>query len=268
MTRGRGASSSPLELNTRAARSRLVRNFRAVELTSIAVFVLLAGWLALRLLPTAPERWAAGLAACLLGLLSMDFLSGFFHWAGDTWGSVHWPWIGPNVIRTFREHHVDEEAITHHDPIEVNATNALIAIPTLLLGHWAGPSSWFSACYALVIALTSLATNQIHLWAHRAHNPPWVRRLQRLGLILSPEAHALHHVAPFTDHYCITTGWLNHPLAKIRFFRALERIVTAVTGALPRAEDARAAEALAETAEGVADRQPSAVSSEMFSREA
>jgi ubiquitin-conjugating enzyme E2 variant len=61
--------------------------------------------------------------------------------------------------------------------------------------------------------------------------------LQRARLILTAKHHEIHHTAPYEHHYCITVGWLNQPLATIRFFRTLERIITAVTGALPRADD-------------------------------
>ena len=54
---------------------------------------------------------------------------------------------------------------------------------------------------------------------------PWVRVLQRAGLILSPEHHAIHHAAPQDKYYCITVGWMNPVLEKVRFFRILEAIV-------------------------------------------
>jgi hypothetical protein len=64
-------------------------------------------------------------------------------------------------------------------------------------------------------------------------------------LILPPEHHAIHHSAPFTSHYSITTGWMNRPLAVIRFYRALEWAVTRLTGAIPRADDIGRSAALA-----------------------
>ena len=86
-----------------------------------------------------------------------------------------------------------------------------------------------------------MMTNQFHKWAHleASELPKALRLLQRTGLILSPEHHQLHHQAPFATHYCITSGWLNGPLAKLCFFRRLERIVTRVTGAVPRRDDIR-----------------------------
>ena len=37
------------------------------------------------------------LLAVALGLPAADFLSGFVHWAGDTWGRVTTRWIGPRL---------------------------------------------------------------------------------------------------------------------------------------------------------------------------
>jgi ubiquitin-conjugating enzyme E2 variant len=57
--------------------------------------------------------------------------------------------------------------------------------------------------------------------------PPVVQRLQRWGLILSQERHALHHA----DHqraFCVTSGWLNPLLDRIRFFPRIERAVRAL----------------------------------------
>jgi len=57
--------------------------------------------------------------------------------------------------------------------------------------------------------------------------------MQRAGLILSPEHHAIHHAAPQDKYYCITVGWMNPVLERLRFFRILEAIIgRLVPGAL------------------------------------
>jgi len=72
--------------------------------------------------------------------------------------------------------------------------------------------------------------------------------LQRLNLVLPPDHHAVHHTAPYAKYYCITVGWLNEPLHRVRFFQALEWIITSTTGLVPREDDigARAARAILE----------------------
>lgn len=226
--------------------------FRCVEIGAFALFFIELTWLVTRLVKQASAHPIQLVSALFLGFLTMDFLSGMFHWAGDTWGSVHWPIIGPTVLRTFREHHVDPEAITRHDVIEVNATSCMIAVPWLAYALF-GNASLFAQAFAAAIGVSAVLTNQIHSWAHRKKNPVWIRALQKSGLILSPENHDVHHVRPYTDHYCITTGWLNRPLAKLRFFRALEWLISRVTGAEPRAEDRRA-EAAVHAAHEMANR--------------
>jgi ubiquitin-conjugating enzyme E2 variant len=165
------------------------------------------------------------------------------HWVFDTWGSIDTPIFGAVAIRTFRHHHVDQKAITRHDFIETNGHNfglsLVVTIPTLLYltpseatlyDVFLGSTFWYWAFF-------TAWTSQIHRWGHMARPPRVVQLLQRARLILSPEHHAAHHAAPYTRNYCITVGWMNGPLRAVRFFETLERVIMALTGAVPREDD-------------------------------
>jgi ubiquitin-conjugating enzyme E2 variant len=177
--------------------------------------------------------------AVAAAMVAADLLSGLVHWAGDTWGSADWPIVGHAIIRGFREHHVDPLAITGHDFVEANGSNCLLSLPLLAIALGLGESrgALFVRTFLTALALGILFTTQIHKWAHTREPPRGVALLQRLGVILSAERHALHHRAPFDGHYCITNGWLNSTLDRARVFRKLEELVSLTTGAEPRAED-------------------------------
>jgi len=90
---------------------------------------------------------------------------------------------------------------------------------------WVMPESSLLAfsvvCFAFVAAAT-VATNQFHKWAHQENPSSFARWLQRKRLVLEPAHHKLHHTQPFNVNYCITNGWLNPLLNKLKFFRRLE----------------------------------------------
>lgn len=223
------------------------QGFRFVEIASILAFVTLWPWLASALLPALAEAPLMTPLAILLGYLGADFISGFFHWLFDTWGRPETPVIGRTLVRTFREHHVDPLAITRHDFIETNGSNMLAGAALAALGlafRGGDRGAQLLAGCLLFTALFLAMTSQIHKWAHMDAPPALVRLLQRSRILLSKEAHALHHEQPFLRSYCITCGWLNGTLHFFRFFRGLERLVTAITGALPRADDLGVAAAL------------------------
>src|SRR5205823_10634622 len=74
-------------------------------------------------------------------------------------------------------------------------------------------------------------------WAHMDRPPRAVALLQRVGLVLPPDHHAVHHSSPYAKYYCITVGWLNEALFRLRFFQILEKLISATTGMIPREDD-------------------------------
>jgi ubiquitin-conjugating enzyme E2 variant len=131
------------------------------------------------------------------------------------------------LIAPFREHHADALAMTRHDFFEISGNNGLATIP-LAIGILVLPPptsllmQWLAAT-SISLGFSIVATNQFHCWAHVAVPPRWVRPLQSWGLILSPKRHALHHRPEHDRAYCVTSGWLNPVLDRLRVFARLER---------------------------------------------
>jgi ubiquitin-conjugating enzyme E2 variant len=215
---------------------------RVYEWTGIILATVLGAWLIVSLF-SAPtlSGWFFPLAA-FCGVLFADFISGFVHWLFDSWGSVDTPVVGALAIRTFREHHVDQKSITRHDFVETNGHNISLSVPVSVIGIyalWSAPTleNTFVGMWMAATGFFVAMTSQIHKWAHMDSPPAMIAWMQRVRLILSAPHHAKHHAAPFDRNYCITVGWMNGPLRAVRFFETLERVITAVTGAIPREDD-------------------------------
>jgi plasmanylethanolamine desaturase len=154
--------------------------------------------------------------------------------------------IGKNLLRNFREHHIDPTAITRHDFIETNGDNFCIIVPGLALTAYRFYTyeleqindiyDW--ECYKFLLGVFISLTNQIHKWSHTYHGlPKYIKFFQDINLILPRRHHRIHHVTPHDTYYCITTGWLNYPLEKINFWSNLEGFISKMTGVLPRTDD-------------------------------
>jgi hypothetical protein len=171
------------------------------------------------------------LLAIPLGIVAGDFISGVVHWFADTYFTENTPIIGRSLVKPFRLHHIYPRDICTHNLVEIAGNSCILAVPVLsmcLYLLWLLPQSgWlaFKVIFVSIVAITTVATNQFHKWAHKEDPSPWARWLQRTRLVLNPSHHEKHHTAPFNLHYCITNGWLNPLLNRIQFFRRMEKFL-------------------------------------------
>lgn len=164
-----------------------------------------------------------------LGLLFGDLVTGIIHWIGDTYFAEDTPIIGPGFVKPFRLHHIYPRDICTHNLVTTLGNSCIIAVPALFLCLYlllTGPvSAWlaFTVLFVTILAIATVATNQFHKWAHEETPSRLAQWLQRKRLVLEPAHHDVHHSTPFDTQYCITNGWLNPLLNRIKFFRGLEK---------------------------------------------
>jgi ubiquitin-conjugating enzyme E2 variant len=178
---------------------------------------------------TPPLRWLWLLpVAGLAGVVAADLASGLVHWFADTYFDPRTPVVGPLLIEPFREHHRDPEGIAHHGFLELSGNNALVTLPLAGALLWAGepgdelPGQVLHA-FVATLALALFSTNLFHAWAHHPDPPRLAQGLQRARLVLPPAVHARHHRGDHDASYCVTGGWLNPLLDRLRLFARLER---------------------------------------------
>ncbi|RNA29663.1 transmembrane protein -like [Brachionus plicatilis] len=192
------------------------------------------------------RKWYFIFPAAIGGILTADFLSGIVHWAADSYGSVDMFLIGKNLLRNFREHHIDPTAITRHDFVETNGDNFAVIIPALgyIAYQFLSNSveqimldyNWHMYLFLLSVFVT--LTNQFHKWSHTYFGlPRYITILQDMHVILPRIHHRVHHVTPHDTYFCITTGWLNYPLEKIKFWPTMENMIFKLSGIKPRSDD-------------------------------
>jgi ubiquitin-conjugating enzyme E2 variant len=216
------------------------RVLEVLAITGVVVILAMMAWEAVLFVQTWTEfAWIAAVA--VVSFVGADFACGMVHWGADRIGTERTPIVGPGFIAPFREHHHDEKAMTRHSFVEVNGNNCLVCLPVVALVWYLYPAEHgmlqlpFLFLSALVFFVA--CTNQIHFWAHLDEPPRPVAWLQRIGLILHPKHHAVHHVYPHTRYYCITTGWMNSFLERINFFHGVETVLVKIfPGIIPEYE--------------------------------
>ena len=203
--------------------------FRIIQGAAFALFSVLSVMILVDI-TRASMKLNAGwpiLIAAIAGYIVADFLSGFVHFLADNFGTPETPFFGKAFVLPFREHHLDPEGILRHPFFIANGNNCLVSTPLLLAVVIFVPTedslaALLATVFSLSLALAILLTNQFHKWAHMENPSRVVQILQRSGLILSKGHHDLHHTSPFDTHYCITAGWWNPLLQRVRFFEIIK----------------------------------------------
>ncbi|MBA3686443.1 MAG: hypothetical protein H0W72_14575 [Planctomycetes bacterium] len=171
-----------------------------------------------------------------LCFLIADLIVGLVHWLEDGYGSPDWPLIGAAVIAPNLLHHAQPRAFLAKS--WWRSADLQVVAGALILGT-AALVGWFSAELLLIVVLVVNA-NEIHKWAHRTRteNGRLITFLQEWKLIQGRAHHGRHHGGERNSHYCSVTAWVNPLVERVGLWRGLERLITRLTGTLPRIDPA------------------------------
>lgn len=140
------------------------------------------------------------------------------------------------LVYDFKNHHPRPEALGRRPMlVQVGSTILFATLPfslalNLLALALALPG-WLMAGLAVFIIGGTFA-QYFHGTLHRADNPWIVHTMRRTGLLMTPEAHAIHH-ATLTRDFATNTGWSN-PLVNRVFALAIRRRWLSEEGLEPR----------------------------------
>ena len=173
------------------------------------------------------EFFIFGITCFVLGYILADLMTGTVHWFCDSFFSEKTPFIGPIIIASFREHHTHPQLFTQDKFIEQDTTSFFVLLVPLILAvdpRSSTISDYLWHCTLIGLSVGAFGTNLFHKWAHQKNPPQFAKKLQKLGLILTPELHKKHHRS-YSESYCVTSGWLNPLLDYINFFPKLESFI-------------------------------------------
>ncbi|MBK6692563.1 MAG: hypothetical protein IPG50_10210 [Myxococcales bacterium] len=205
------------------------RAHRSLEYTMMASHLALTLVVAKRWVATSTGWVDVALAVIMapLSCLMADVASGVVHFLADRYGSLETPFLGPNVLRSFREHHDEPLAIVEHDFVTLTGDVCLATVPflgiALLVLHGDTPLERVGLAVAAFTAALGATTSLFHKWAHAPNVPRVVGFLQRHGLLLSQARHAEHHRAPYDKAFSITNGWADRWLHLSHWLMRMER---------------------------------------------
>lgn len=153
-------------------------------------------------------------------ILLADFLTGFFHWIEDNYGSEKTPIIGKNVTGPNLLHHRKPRVFLENSWIK----SADVSIVLTIVGIGIAWAFNFLTWQFMLVLFILLNANEVHKWSHRSRreNGKFITFLQKIKLIQTPKQHAMHHGGSMNTNYCVITNLLNPILEKLNVWRTLE----------------------------------------------
>jgi Lipid desaturase domain len=190
---------------------------------------LLAGWYVADLLSGLTHMYM-DYRPCTAGI-GLDRL---FHYAGSRESADYlalrdevMPRISPfeRLVYDFKNHHPRPDALGRRPfLVQIGSTILFVALPASMLLNLACLATsipgWLVAG-AMTLTIGGTLAQYFHGTLHRADNPWIVRAMRRAGLLMTPQAHALHHETLRRD-FATNTGWSN-PLVNAVFRLATSR---------------------------------------------
>jgi hypothetical protein len=184
--------------------------------------------------------WQFIVLGTLVGYFVADFASGLVHWGMDTWFSEA---VLGRAVAIAREHHTHPQHILAYGFLEHatlgSAPSAAVIGPAALItaGCGTSPSSYFFMIVWFVTSTCLFFGTTFHNLGHRHSRSAFIRTAQKLHLVNSPERHWVHHRDGQIIRYCVINGWANYICDRLLVWRALERLIQMLTGAVPRKDD-------------------------------
>jgi len=129
------------------------------------------------------------------------------------------------LVYDFKNHHPRPDALGRRPMlVQIGSTILVTTLPTSLalnlLALVLPLPGWLIAGMVVFIIGATFA-QYFHGTLHRADNPWIVHAMRRTGLLMTPQAHAIHH-ATLTRDFATNTGWSN-PLVNRIFALAMRR---------------------------------------------
>lgn len=220
---------------------------------SVSINLWFAGVPDWRWIPAAFAGWYV--ADLLSGLthMYMDYrpctpgigLDRMFHYAGSREGREYLelrdrvlPRISPfeRLVYDFKNHHPRPDALGRRPfLVQIGSTILFVSLPVSLLLNGiclaVAVPGWLAAGIVVLMIGGTLA-QYFHGTLHRSDNPWIVRAMRRVGLLMTPQAHVLHHETLRRD-FATNTGWSN-PLVNAIFHVAMGRGWLTEAGLEPR----------------------------------
>lgn len=208
---------------------------------SLAFSLWVAGVPDWRWIPAALAAWYVADLISGLTHMYMDYrpctpgigLADMFHYPGsresDDYAALRrrvLPKISPfeRLVYDFKNHHPRPDALGRRPfLVQIGSTIVFAALPASILLNllaFAVPLPGWLIAFAVVLIIGGTLAQYFHGTLHRPDNPWIVRAMRKVGLLMTPEAHALHHATLRRD-FATNTGWSN-PVVN-RLFRASVR---------------------------------------------